>query len=196
MSSNPATDSTSGLNAPATDEAPLSDLVGRLDALVQSYSVDDQGARNETTPVSAPARSARPGEVTESPAGHAAAREPTGKRVPRRELPDELKSANIMMVDDDESTILTVENYLKKEGYRSFTSTTDSREAMELLRRRDPDVVLLDIRMPEVSGLDILRAKSLDVSLEHIPVIELTATTDPNTKRCALDLGAMDFLTN
>ena len=53
---------------------------------------------------------------------------------------------------------------------------------MELLRRRNPDVVLLDINMPDVSGLDILRAKDLDSSLMHIPVIVLTASTDPDTK--------------
>ena len=99
-----------------------------------------------------------------------------------------------MVVDDDESTILTVQHHLKHEGYQNFISTTRPREAIDMLRQRGPDVVLLDIRMPEISGLDILRAKELDSSLEHIPVIVLTATTDPGVKRRALDLGAMDFL--
>ncbi|MHB9081427.1 MAG: HD domain-containing phosphohydrolase, partial [Pirellulaceae bacterium] len=114
--------------------------------------------------------------------------------LPRRELPPELKTATIMVVDDEESTILTVQHHLKKEGYEHFISTTKPREAFELMRRQEPDIVLLDIRMPEVSGLDILRAKALDTTLEHIPVIVLTATTDPGTKRLALDLGATDFL--
>ncbi len=100
-----------------------------------------------------------------------------------------------MIVDDEEATIMTVQHHLKKEGYEHFVTTIRSRDAMELLKVNQPDVVLLDIRMPEVSGLDILRAKELDSTLEHIPVIVLTATTDPTTKRSALDLGAMDFLT-
>ena len=100
-----------------------------------------------------------------------------------------------MVVDDEEVTILTVQHHLKKEGYEHFITTTKPREAFELMRRQEPDIVLLDIRMPEVSGLDILRAKGLDSTLEHIPVIVLTATTDPDMKRLALDLGATDFLT-
>ena len=48
--------------------------------------------------------------------------------------------------------------------------------------------------MPEVSGLDILRAKQLDSSLEHIPVIVLTATTDPGVKRRASTWGRRTFL--
>ncbi len=112
-----------------------------------------------------------------------------------RELPEELKTAKIMVVDDEKTNILAVQHHLKKEGYQHFITTTKSREAMELLRHQKPDVLLLDIRMPEISGLDILRAKGLDSSLEHVPVIILTAATDPATKRLALDLGATDFLT-
>jgi putative two-component system response regulator len=55
-------------------------------------------------------------------------------------------------------------------------------------------VLLLDIHMPHISGLDIVRVMALDPVMQHIPVLILTASTDPRVKRKALDLGASDFL--
>ncbi len=110
-------------------------------------------------------------------------------------MSEELKSATIMIVDDEELNILTVCGYLKREGYHSFVPTCDAREALKLIRSRKPDCLLLDINMPWVSGLDILRTKAFDPTLEHIPTIVLTASTDPEVKRQALELGASDFLT-
>ena len=101
----------------------------------------------------------------------------------------------IMTIDDEETNILTVEAYLQRVGYQDFVSTMDSRDALAELHTNQPDVLLLDIRMPHVSGLDILRSMSMDSKLRHIPVIVLTAATDPTTKQQALDLGASDFLT-
>jgi putative two-component system response regulator len=118
-----------------------------------------------------------------------------GSSAPCQTLPDELAAARIMLVDDEKVNILTVQHHLSKQGYQNFFSTTDGRKAIDMLRREAPDVVLLDIRMPEVDGLDVLRAKRLVSSLAHIPVIVLTASTDPDTKRLALHLGANDFLT-
>jgi putative two-component system response regulator len=174
---------------PGNEDAPVSDLVGRLDALVQCYSTDH--AQRAVPAANAVETNVPAGEHSSQPRSRQQSRQ-----IPsHRELPEELKAAKIMVVDDEEGTILTVQHHLKKEGYENFIFTTKPREAIELLRREEPDVVLLDIRMPEVSGLDILRVKELDPSLEHIPVIVLTATTDPITKRSALDLGATDFLT-
>lgn len=100
-----------------------------------------------------------------------------------------------MIVDDEETNILTVQAFLKKEGYEDFVSTTDSRDAMAEINTNKPDVLLLDIKMPHVGGIDILRSMSTDASLQHIPSIVLTAATDPDIKKQALDLGATDFLT-
>ncbi len=179
----------SELSPVVSTDGSMADLVNRLDALVQSYSAEHPG-----TPSTAA------GQITaiasrEKPAVSLTRPEDPLANTPRRELPEEIKAAKIMVVDDEEVNILTVQHHLKKEGYGRFIVTTKPREVIELIRGEMPDVVLLDIRMPEISGLDILRAKSLDSSLEHIPVIVLTATTDPGTKRLALDLGATDFLT-
>jgi putative two-component system response regulator len=104
------------------------------------------------------------------------------------------KTAKIMIVDDEPLNVMTFRQHLKMEGYEIFVTTSDAREALHLLRKELPDVLLLDIRMPEVSGLDILRVIGLDPILQHIPVLILTAASDPATRKQALDLGASDFL--
>lgn len=104
------------------------------------------------------------------------------------------KSAKIMIVDDEPLNVMTFRQHLKMDGYENFVTTSDPREALHLLRSQLPDVVLLDIRMPEISGLDILRVIGLDPVLQHIPVLILTAASDPATRKQALDLGASDFL--
>ena len=104
------------------------------------------------------------------------------------------KTAKIMIVDDEPLNVMTFRQHLKMEGYEKFVTTSDAREALKLIRSELPDVVLLDIRMPEISGLDILRVVGLDPVLQHIPVLILTAATDPETRKLALDLGANDFL--
>lgn len=182
----------------------MSDLMSRLDALVQSYSaeanpappaspaVTDQGGHvSKTSPT---ASQVTAGALREDAIAPRAPLGEASQKLPLRELLPEIKAAKIMVVDDDEATILTIQYHLKKEGYERFIATTRPREAFEMIRREEPDIVLLDIHMPEISGLDILRAKALDSTLDHIPVIVLTATTDPGTKRLALDLGATDFL--
>ena len=104
------------------------------------------------------------------------------------------KTANIMIVDDEPLNVMTLRQHLKMEGYTNFVTTSNSREALHLIRSEMPDVLLLDIRMPEISGIDILRVIGLDPVLQHIPVLILTAATDPATRKQALDMGASDFL--
>lgn len=104
------------------------------------------------------------------------------------------KSAKIMIVDDEPLNVMTYRQHLRMEGYENFVTTSNAREALHLLRNERPDVLLLDIRMPEISGLDILRVIGLDPLLQHIPVLILTAAADPATRKEALDLGASDFL--
>jgi PleD family two-component response regulator len=79
-------------------------------------------------------------------------------------------------------------------GYKNFVATTDSTKAIELMLSRKPDIVLLDVMMPEVSGLDILESMGMDEELQHIPTIIITAATDAEIKLKALELGVTDVL--
>ncbi len=189
----------------ANTDSSMDDLVNRLDTLVQSYSAElaqpelpaHPTLTNETSHCNATSSDASQATACKRQQDEVAPQirpEDVFGNLPQRGFREELKAARIMMVDDEEVNILTVQHHLQKEGFENFLAVTDPSEAIKQLRRQSPDVVLLDIRMPVISGLDILRAKRLDSSLEHIPVIVLTAATDPDTKRLALDLGATDFL--
>ena len=106
----------------------------------------------------------------------------------------QLQNATIMMVDDEPITMEVVQTFLEDAGYREFLLVDDSVQAMDRLREHRPDVLLLDVVMPEVSGFDILRFLRADDDFAHLPVIILTSSSDAATKLEALDLGATDFL--
>jgi diguanylate cyclase (GGDEF)-like protein len=105
-----------------------------------------------------------------------------------------VEQATIMMVDDEIIIVETLENLLEDAGYKNFVSTTDPKEAIELMQTKKPDIVLLDVMMPEVTGLDLLETMGKDEELQHLPSIIITAATDSETKLKALELGATDVL--
>jgi diguanylate cyclase (GGDEF)-like protein len=102
--------------------------------------------------------------------------------------------AVIMMVDDEPLNLEVLQTFLEDAGYRRFVPTSDPTQAMTLLVAHRPDVVLLDLMMPLVSGFDILCRMRADDVMRHVPVIVLTSSTDAETKLLALELGATDFL--
>ncbi|MFK8075940.1 MAG: EAL domain-containing protein [Granulosicoccus sp.] len=102
--------------------------------------------------------------------------------------------AKIMMVDDEPLNMDVLQIHLRAEGYIKFVAVSDSTTAMETMRHELPDVLLLDLVMPEVTGFDILRLIREDEKLRYLPVIVLTSANDAETKLKALTLGATDFL--
>jgi putative two-component system response regulator len=107
---------------------------------------------------------------------------------------DATRRAKIAIVDDEPINVMIVRKHLQGVGYENFITTSDATTATELLVRQRPDVVLLDVMMPQVDGIQILRAIRNEPSLAHIPVLILTASTDSATKLAALEAGATDFL--
>jgi diguanylate cyclase (GGDEF)-like protein len=99
-----------------------------------------------------------------------------------------------MIVDDEPINIDVVQAFLEEDKYRNFVTVDDSTQAMRLLEETRPDLLLLDLMMPEVSGFDILSAVRAHPKFKYLPVIILTASTDTENKLKALDLGATDFL--
>ena len=100
-------------------------------------------------------------------------------------------SRKILVVDDDRKTVDLLRLYLEKDGYQVLAAH-DGRQALELTRQRRPDLIVLDLMLPNVDGLDvcrILRAESAT------PIIMLTARTTEDDKLLGLDLGADDYIT-
>lgn len=105
-----------------------------------------------------------------------------------------LSDAKIMMVDDEMLNIEMTQAFLMEAGYKHFVQTDEPENAVAMMRRELPGVLLLDLSMPKVSGLEILAMLREDPVLRHLPVIVLTSSTDPQVKLKALAMGAMDFL--
>ncbi len=106
----------------------------------------------------------------------------------------QLLDAKIMMVDDEPLMTELIQTYLDEQGYANFIATNDPRQALALLRRERPSLLLLDLMMPGLSGFDILEALRADRALRYTPVIVLTASTGADAKLRALHLGVTDFL--
>ena len=100
------------------------------------------------------------------------------------------------LVADDEPHIGRIIKMKLEQGPFRVTLAYDGREALEVLRR-EPDIalVLLDLMMPYLSGLDVLAEMKKDERLKHLPTIVLTAAGQEQQHRMAMDLGASDFMT-
>lgn len=105
-----------------------------------------------------------------------------------------LYESTVMMVDDDPFTLDVIREFLGDAGYRNIIAISDPHEALRKIQEVRPDIVMLDLMMPEVTGFDILRGMRADEDLRYTPVIMLTAASDADTKLQALELGAADFL--
>jgi putative two-component system response regulator len=103
-------------------------------------------------------------------------------------------SPKIMVIDDEPINVKVVQKYLQKLGYTRLASCYDSMAAMEAIAAHNPDLLILDIMMPGVSGIEILQTLKSQEKYQHLPVIVLTATGDRETRVKALELGASDFL--
>lgn len=102
----------------------------------------------------------------------------------------------ILVVDDEAANLSLVERILASGGYEDVHTTTDPREGLEEARRRPPDLVLLDLLMPGMDGLEML--SRLDEELDdfaYLPVVVLTSDSSREARRGALEAGADDFLT-
>ncbi|MBR9909147.1 MAG: EAL domain-containing protein [Gammaproteobacteria bacterium] len=109
-------------------------------------------------------------------------------------LHSDLKSSLIMMVDDEPIMMELVQAFLEGEGYSKFLTLEDSTIALQTMKERRPDVLLLDLNMPVVDGFDILRSLRASAEFSRLPIIVLTANSDSASKLKALELGATDFL--
>ena len=106
----------------------------------------------------------------------------------------ELAESTIMLVDDEPVMLDIVQALLEDAGYSHFLSVQHSVDAIAAMEEGDPDILLLDLDMPEMDGFEVLTQVRQHPRFCHLPVIILTAAEDPDSKLRALELGATDFL--
>lgn len=93
-----------------------------------------------------------------------------------------LLEAVVMIVDDEPLNIEVTQVHLEEAGYTQFVSTAEPREALALITETRPDVLLLDLMMPGMSGFEILAQMEAQNILQDVPTIVLTSSTDAATK--------------
>ena len=104
---------------------------------------------------------------------------------------DDVKQ-KVFIVDDEPANVLIIETAVETLG--TVVSTSESHRAIKLIEQHRPDVILLDINMPQLTGFDICTILKSDPSLKDTPVIFITSFSDAENERKALQLGAIDFI--
>lgn len=105
-----------------------------------------------------------------------------------------MNEKTVMIIEDEEDAAELFAEMMRVSGYR-VVKTSKSVPAIEIMTAEKPDVILLDIMMPEVSGLDILRAMRRDPALAGIPVVIITAKGMPADIKNGMEAGASTYLT-
>ncbi len=106
--------------------------------------------------------------------------------------PQEILKAHILIVDDQETNVQLLEQFLQEAGYSNVSSTMNPQEVCALHRKNFYDLILLDLQMPEMDGFQVMSDLKCNDDDSYLPVIVLTA--QPNHKLRALEAGAKDFI--
>lgn len=100
----------------------------------------------------------------------------------------------ILVVDDDREIVRLVKSYLERAGY-TVISAYNGESALHILRRENPDLLVLDLMLPDRDGWDLTRLIRKDSTLADIPIIMLTARVEDSDKIVGLEIGADDYIT-
>ncbi len=100
----------------------------------------------------------------------------------------------ILIVEDEKDIVKMLEYNLKKEGFQ-VVSSRDGEEALDLAVRENPDLVILDLMLPGLDGLEVCKILKKESKTSHIPIIMLTAKSQESDKVIGLELGADDYIT-
>ena len=101
---------------------------------------------------------------------------------------------SVLLVDDERDLLSLLDFNLRASGFETLLATTGE-QALSHLRRRIPDLVLLDVMLPDVSGTEVCRQIKSDPRTRHVPVVMLTAKGDEVDRVVGFELGADDYVT-
>ncbi len=108
----------------------------------------------------------------------------------------ELKGARILVVDDEPQNVRYLQDVLEWAGYEDVAGLMDPLEVLDLVQRSQPDLIVLDLLMPEMDGFAVMEAIQAELDEEaYLPILILTSDISREARRRALSSGAKDFLT-
>ena len=102
--------------------------------------------------------------------------------------------SKILVVDDDETVTNLMMTLLSMEGHQPAT-VNDSTKTMQVANQFEPDLVILDLMMPGLSGFEICDLLHQDAKFSNVPILIISALDDPGSRSKALQLGAREFIT-
>src|SRR5215831_14686351 len=108
--------------------------------------------------------------------------------------PTAFRNARILIVDDEINNVDMLRRVLEREGFLRIESTTDPREAAPMYVQHRPDLILLDLHMPHLDGLDVMTQLNEIAEASYLPILILSADLTPEARREALSRGAKDFV--
>jgi len=100
----------------------------------------------------------------------------------------------ILIVEDDPKSLILARDLLQVSGYKTIEAT-DGKQGVELAKSKKPDLILMDIQMPEVGGLEATRILKADAATRNIPVLALTASVMKEDKERILETGCDGYIT-
>ena len=107
---------------------------------------------------------------------------------------ESLKDARIVIVDDEKAYVQLLHRFLESAGYENVVTTTQPREVADLVASFRPDLILLDLRMPDMDGIEVMHELEPFTSSFYLPILVLTGDITDEAKRKSLSSGAKDFL--
>lgn len=105
-----------------------------------------------------------------------------------------MSTRTILVVDDEPEIVTIVRDYLDRAGFRVLIAS-DGGNALRLARSEQPDLLILDLMLPQMDGLDVARALRSDPHTNSLPIIMLTARVEETDRLIGLELGADDYIT-
>src|ERR1017187_894988 len=99
----------------------------------------------------------------------------------------------LLLVDDEPSNLHVLKQILQEDYHLLFAR--DGKKALELSREKQPDLILLDVMMPELSGYDVCRGLKQNYKTAKIPVIFISALSDTTDETQGFEVGAVDYIT-
>lgn len=107
---------------------------------------------------------------------------------------DYLKNARILIVDDEKAYVQLLHRFLESAGYQHVRTTTDPHHVLEIYQAFCPDLILLDLRMPHMDGIQVMQQLEPYIRPFYLPILVLTGDITEEAKRRSLSGGAKDFL--